>query len=282
MRMIHTALLALAISFPAAAQYPDVDWADVFGVLHQLTGVTSISVYPYQLGHENEEAIQSGAFWFYRKLGFRPGRPDLLALAQKEERKIAADPTHRTSPQTLRKLAAGHAFYEMEGQRPGRWDTFSTRNLGFAVERSMATKYHGDPEAMRIETRARMEQLLDVDRASWGAAEQTAFENFALVLMLVPDIQNWTSVEKRALVDIIRAKAAPNEADYLHLLQRHDSFREAVLRLGSSPVADQYSVEPLPAITSTSPTVARSSTGSGFCSFSKKSSALIVCSPGRM
>jgi hypothetical protein len=133
----------------------------------------------------------------------------------------------------LRKLAAGHAFYEMEGQPHGRWDTFSTRNLGFAVERSMATRYHGDPEAMRSETRARLERLLDVDRLSWGAAEQTAFENFAMVLMLTPEILDWSSAEKKALVDIIRAKAAPNEADYLHLLQRHGSLRETLLRLGS-------------------------------------------------
>jgi hypothetical protein len=101
----------------------------------------------------------------------------------------------------------------------------------------MATNYHGDPEAMRSETRARLEQLLDVDPASWGAAEQTAFENLAVVLMLVPEIAHWTSAESKALADIIRAKAAPNEADYLHLLQRHDSLREALLRLGSSPIA---------------------------------------------
>ena len=48
-------------------------------------------MYPYQLGHGNEEAIESGAFWFYRKLGFRPGRADLQKLAEREEQKIAAD-----------------------------------------------------------------------------------------------------------------------------------------------------------------------------------------------
>jgi hypothetical protein len=50
-------------------------------------GTTCVSVYPYQLGHDNEEAIESGAFWFYRKLGFRPGRADLERLAEREEAK---------------------------------------------------------------------------------------------------------------------------------------------------------------------------------------------------
>ena len=42
-------------------------------------GVTSFSVDPYQLGRENEEAIDSGAFWFYRKLGFRSASEEISA-----------------------------------------------------------------------------------------------------------------------------------------------------------------------------------------------------------
>ena len=57
----------------------EVGWiyAQVLRCLCHLMGTTCVSVYPYQLGHDNEEAIESGAFWFYRKLGFRPGRPEL-------------------------------------------------------------------------------------------------------------------------------------------------------------------------------------------------------------
>ena len=75
-------------------------------------GTTTISVYPIRLGHENEEAIESGAFWFYRKLGFRPGRADLQKLVEREEKKIAADPKYRTPARTLKRLAAGHVFYD--------------------------------------------------------------------------------------------------------------------------------------------------------------------------
>ena len=67
-------------------------YSKVLHLLHQLTNVTCFSVYPYQLGDHNEEAIKSGAFWFYRKLGFRPGRPELLAMTQREEAKMASKP----------------------------------------------------------------------------------------------------------------------------------------------------------------------------------------------
>lgn len=229
----------MEVGFNTFYTYRDGETAWIYSkalhFLHQLTGVTCISVYPYQLGHENDEAIQSGAFWFYRKLGFRPGCPELLALAEKEERKMAADPKHRTSPRTLRKLAAGHVFCEI-GQRPaGAWDAFSTRNLGFAVQQSMAASHHGSSAGMRRATRTALARLLDVDLASWSSVEQNAFENFSLLLALVPEIPQWTSAQKQALAEVIRAKAAPDEAVYLRLLQQHEVLREAVLRLGSAP-----------------------------------------------
>ncbi len=124
-------------------------YAQVLRCLCHHTGTTCISVYPYQLGHDNEEAIESGAFWFYRKLGFRPGRHDLQRLAEREEQKIAADAEYRTPARTLRRLAAGHVFYELPGSNVGAWDSFSTRNIGLRVSRRMARDFGGDAIRMR-------------------------------------------------------------------------------------------------------------------------------------
>src|SRR5262249_19119417 len=185
----------MEIGFNTFYAYRDGETAWIYAkalhFLHQLTGVTTFSVYPYQLGHENEEAIQSGAFWFYRKLGFRPGHAKLLALTQKEERKMAAEPGHRTSPATLRKLAAGHVFYEVgrADDAPGLWDPFSTRNLGFRVQQAMAAQYNGSAAAMRKACRAELAQLLSLDSSSWPATEQEAFDNFAFLMSLVPDLR---------------------------------------------------------------------------------------------
>jgi hypothetical protein len=55
-------------------------YARILRLMRQLLGVTVFSIDPYQIGHENEEGIESGAFWFYRKLGFRPVKPELLKL----------------------------------------------------------------------------------------------------------------------------------------------------------------------------------------------------------
>jgi hypothetical protein len=67
---------------------------------------------PYQIGHENDEALDSGAFWFYRKLGFRSTSREIAKLIENEESKIAAFPGYRTPPATLRKIAIAPLIYE--------------------------------------------------------------------------------------------------------------------------------------------------------------------------
>jgi len=213
-------------------------YAQVLRCLCHLMGTTCISVYPYQLGHDNEEAIESGAFWFYRKLGFRPGRVDLQQLSEREEARITAatklgKTKYRTPARTLRRLASGHVFYDLPGSERGAWDAFSTRNIGLRVNRRMAQEFQGDSNRMRKESVRSVARILGVDTSSWTSYERARFENFALVLALVPSLRDWKREEKEALVRIIRSKNKADEMLYLHLTQRHDRFREALLKLGS-------------------------------------------------
>jgi len=60
-------------------------------------------VEPYQFGKNNPEGLQSGAFWFYYRFGFRPVDKELNVLAEKEAEKIQNDKTYR-SPISVLKL----------------------------------------------------------------------------------------------------------------------------------------------------------------------------------
>jgi hypothetical protein len=208
-------------------------YAQTLRCLCHLAGATCISVYPYQLGHNNDEAIDSGAFWFYRKLGFRPGRRELLELTEREEAKIEAKRNYKTPARTLRRLAAGHAFYELPGSEPRAWDSFSTRNIGMRVNRRMAREFGGRSDLVRQTSKEQVARVLDVRTSGWSAQEQSAFENFALVLAMVPDLNSWTAAEKQTLMQIVRAKAGADEMKFLHLTQTHAKLREALLKLGS-------------------------------------------------
>jgi hypothetical protein len=233
-------------------------YAQALRCLHALTNAECISIYPYQIGQNNDEAIDSGAFWFYRKLGFRSGRPDLQKLCESEEKKIRANPKYRTPPRTLKRLAEAHMFYDVTGgegfvsghdfrraestteQSPalaaedsGPWDTFSIRNLGLRINRGMAREFDSDSQRIRQASTTSITQALNIDPARWTPAQRQSLENWSLVLNQIPNLSRWTLDEKRQLIKIIRAKSASNEMSYLRQTQRHPRLRKEFLRLGS-------------------------------------------------
>ena len=173
-------------------------YARTLSVMHHFTGVSAFSLDPYQIGHENEEGIASGAFWFYRKLGFRPMHKNVLQLAQKEEEKIKTRNGYRTSAATLRKLAASPMILELDASKRGDWDQFQVRKIGFKAQQATKT-----------------------------------LAGLELVLSLIPDMNRWSDEERQLLERIVRAKSGSEEFKYLKLMQRHGRLRRAIIRLGS-------------------------------------------------
>ena len=109
-------------------------YAQVLRCLGYMMGTTCVSVYPYQLGHENEEAIKSGAFWFYRKLGFQRGARSCRDWRRAKSGRLPLTQNTALPRAHLKRLAAGHVFYELPGSEVGAWDRFSTRNIGLRVQ----------------------------------------------------------------------------------------------------------------------------------------------------
>src|SRR4029078_4758064 len=58
--------------------------ASVLRTYAQLFAVERFLVEPYQFGAANREGLESGAFWFYFRLGFRPVEPEVRAVALEE------------------------------------------------------------------------------------------------------------------------------------------------------------------------------------------------------
>ncbi len=228
----------IEIGFNIYYTFREGESAWIFGrvlrLLNQVYGVSSFSIDPYQLGHENAEAIESGAFWFYRKLGFRPTSPRVGKLLASEEGRMESDASYRSSPRTLRRLVTGNVLYEIDARCAGDWDRFHIRNLGLAVQRRMATRYAGDAARARREAGARVARILGVRLCRRRPAEPCAFANHARVLEMIPAIARWPREDKAALVGIAGAKAGREEIPYLRRLQRHERLRREFVRLGSA------------------------------------------------
>jgi hypothetical protein len=205
-------------------------FARTLALYHQLFGSTAFSIDPYQIGQGNEEAIDAGAFWFYRKLGFRPTSAAVEEIARREEMRMTKTPGQRTSARTLRKMAGSALVYDLAGK--GQWGRFNIRNIGLAVEKRFAAA--GQSAAAFSE--ASLETVaanLGFRARSLAPRERSVLENLAPVLALIPDLRRWTSDERAAVREIIRAKAAAREDSYLHRLAAHQRLRRALLKLGS-------------------------------------------------
>ena len=209
-------------------------YARILRLMKQLFGVTVFSIDPYQVGHENEEGIESGAFWFYRKLGFRPVRPDLMKLTLAEERKMAENPRRRTSAAMLRKLAAGPMLFDSSGSRngAGEWDRFQVRNIGLAVQRRMEREFNGDAERIRSASSEFVCRALRIKLPQDENAART-FTDLALVVAMIPSLSKWSRQQRELAADILFAKSGTDESLYLKKMQKHAFLRASILQLGS-------------------------------------------------
>ncbi len=207
-------------------------YAQVLKLHRDALGVTSFSIDPYQLGYENEEALASGAFWFYRKLGFRPTSREARALVGREEARIARDPGHRSSRATLNRLVQRNLIYDAPGTAVGAWDRFHVRRIGLQINRRMRERGL-DAAGLREKAAVRVARRLGLALGSLPTRARRFFGDFALALDLVPDLSRWTAAERTGIAEVVRAKAGRHERRYLRLLQRHARLREALLRLGS-------------------------------------------------
>jgi hypothetical protein len=103
---------------------------------HLLHGVTVFTVDPYQLGHGNEEAIESGAYWFYRKLGFQSEDAAVEKIAVREEKRVASRADYRSSADVLRELAESPAIFAFDPAKIAEWRGFQWRRVALNSVRS--------------------------------------------------------------------------------------------------------------------------------------------------
>ncbi len=208
-------------------------YAHTLQTFHHLLGVTTFSIDPYQVGLGNEEAIQSGAFWFYRKLGFRPIVPEIHQLALAEEKKLGTRASYRTPARVLRQLAASHMIFELRPSQAGNWDGFAIRNLALAVQKRMSVKSKADTETVRRKSIDAVSRALGMREEKWKKSELNSLVGLGMVMALIPDLDQWSISEKLAATQIIRAKAGSDESQYLKLMQRHSRLRQEMIRIGT-------------------------------------------------
>jgi hypothetical protein len=198
-------------------------------VYYALCGCTRFIVNAYQFGSENIEALASGAFWFYYRLGYRPVLAEVRALARRESARTRKDRSYRCNRNTLRQLAVCDMHLTLPGARMS--DLFDERWI--ETSSMLATK---ELAAVSCVTRAAASERIAKNVArdlgmqrtnSWSDAERRGFRRLApFVAAAKPS--TWSHEARHSMRKLLRAKGGVVEAKYARLLGEHDTFLSAL------------------------------------------------------
>lgn len=208
----------------------------VISMVHHLLGADAFTLDPFQLGYGNREGLESGAWWFYYKMGFRPRDPGVRRVLRAELRRMTRNPRHRSSPATLERLASENVFWHLGAERGDVLGRFDLGRVGLAVTRVLARRFGADRErGLRVLSEEAARRLGLRSFRGMSAGERLAWERWAPLVAVLPGLSRWSPADRRALVAVIRAKGGRRESEYVTRLDAHAPLRRSLVRLSREP-----------------------------------------------
>ena len=201
--------------------------ARMLTMLHHVLGAESFTLDPYQLGKGNDDGIESGAWWFYYKLGFRPRAAAVKRVLRGELARLQANPRHRSSAATLRKLAEGHLVFDVDPRHPVPLPPLAAIGLRIA-DRLAARGERG--RALQEASREAMRLVGVRSLDGWTAGERLAWERWSPLILTLPGVSRWSAANRRALAGIVRAKGGRSEIEYAARFNAHPLLGPALFR----------------------------------------------------
>lgn len=197
--------------------------------MHTITGNRRFIVNPYQFGAGNDEALQSGAYWFYYRLGFRSADAAVRVLAEREIARLRAERGYRVPIATLRRLAACDIHLDLSDDASTTFfDEAWLGHLAAGITPVLAR----EGVASRAEAIARLTRriagLLGVRLADCGAIERRGLAQFAPILAQIDDLAAWAKVDRDALAQVVRARWAVREREFIAGMRGHARLRAAL------------------------------------------------------
>ncbi len=205
-------------------------YAHALAMTRHLFDVDEFALDPYQLGAGNKEGLESGVWWFYYKLGFRPREPKVQALANEELRKMQRNRSYRSNVAILEKLASEYMYLNLNPRRKPV-DLPVLCNIGFGLADYLAREFGAARESGIRECSRHAARLLDLTSLrGFSRDERQAWLRWAPLVVNLSGIDRWTGADKRAAVAVIRAKGGRSEEDFLKRFDRHRPLQRAILR----------------------------------------------------
>jgi hypothetical protein len=205
-------------------------FAETLRAFRTLFEVTRFVVNPYQIGADNDEALATGAYWFYHRLGFRPVKAGVAALANKEYARIRKNRAHRSSIATLRRLASCDLVLELpDAAGTALFDEQWTVTVGRAVAEHLAS-HPASARQAHVESLSRelCERLTGARRALRADERAGAAHLIPVIALLRDEVSTWPSDDRSALWELVRLKGQPREREFAKASRAHTRWWRAL------------------------------------------------------
>jgi len=226
------------LSFNTFSSFRGSDAANIYAralaMTHQIFGVRTFVLDSYQLGYGNREGLLSGVWWFYYKLGYRPRNRKIQQLVRRELALMKRKPGHRSSLETLSRLAGDYMYFELDPKQkndnlfPPSW------NIAPAISAYLAQRFGAEREkGLRLCAREAATRLGLKKLPALSPDERRAWYAWAPLILNLTGIERWSRQNRQKLVKIIRAKAGRRESDYIQLLAQHKPLQRAIMKFAN-------------------------------------------------
>jgi hypothetical protein len=174
---------------------------------------------PYQVGRDNPEGIETGAFWFYYRLGYRPIKPILKKLAATEFEKLKSGKVKKSSAVVLRKLVADELVWVEREKEKLLKEKFDTAMLSAKLFTVIQKRYKGDLIAFRKDAlRSMQPRVFSIDEQLLLAEIMPTLCDYVYAS---GGLNGWSDKECDDLHQIMLEKTRGVDSEYARLFAMH-------------------------------------------------------------
>jgi len=184
------------------------------------------SVDPYQVGKENSDAIQSGAFWIYYRAGFRPMGEEQKWLAETEALKIKSIKGYRSPAPVLKKLADSRLEILLKKNAV----KFDATDLSLVYARILKDQYNDNRKLAEEHCFTKLIEWLQLKNYHEEKL-QFNLKNWCVLLLSNEQELRRNKGLKKILKKLFALKAEGLEEDYIVELQRAGELRKFFERM---------------------------------------------------
>ena len=141
------------------------------------------------------------------------------------------NPRHRSPRGVLARLARESVYWHAGPARDDVIGMLPLANVGFHVTRLLTRRFGMDRATAEIECARDAGALLGFEPNALKRGEHGAWTSWAPLILALPGVSAWSAVEKRALVDVVRAKGGQRESEFVRRFDAHARLRAAIRAL---------------------------------------------------